>query len=541
MPVLRLQIPPPDGRIVECRPDLSGGTIIGRRASCDVVLEDPRVSATHLAVFASDPQGSEWFVRDLNSRHGVTVNGGRVAPSEPVPLQPGDLVGAGPVMLRVLGSAGPAPASIPTLDDGTMSRAVAPAPVMLGLAALKDLARLSAAESRANLAAELVKSALALTGYPRAAVVQVVGTDLGTVELIASRSASPSPLTPESRGTLSRSLLAAALANGVAVVENGLGIAGQSLIASMVQSACCVRLGDGTEPSAGLVWMLYLDARSHESPPRPDATDVASALSSVAAACLARLMSADVHARHAGLERELARAREVQKMLLPEAKGTLANGRLRYEVLSLPGQVVAGDLVDVADLGDGRAALIIGDVMGKGAPAGMLMSAMQARLVQGLGDGVAVDSLVSTLNRYLLQRCPGVIASLWVGIIDAPRCTIQYVNAGHGLCVARKANASMRMLESGGGPILGADDSAMYSSGEAAFAPGDRLVLFTDGLPEQPDAGATMLGLPEVYRCIESCVEAGSQAVGLRSLLESHAAGAARVDDVTALIVEWCG
>ncbi len=497
------------------------------------------MSARHLAVFASDPRGSGWFVRDLNSRHGVTVNGGRVDPLAPIPLQPGDLIGAGPVMLRVLGSAGPAPASIPTLDDGTMSRAVAPSPVVLGLAELKDLARLSAAESRTDLATELIACALTLTGYPRAAVVQVIGADLGTVELIASRSASSANSEP--RGALSRSLLSGALANGVAVVDGGLGVAGQSLIASRVRSACCVRMGDVSQLRAGLDWLLYLDAKSHEAPPRPDATDVACALSSVAAACLGRLMSADLHARHAGLERELARAREVQQMLLPEPTGTLAGGRLRYGVLSLPGQVVAGDLVEVADLTDDRAALIIGDVMGKGAPAGMLMAAMQARLTQGLSDGVAVESLVASLNRDLLRRCPGVIASLWVGIVDTRRGTVRYVNAGHGLCVARDAGGCVRSLESGGGPILGADESATYASGEAAFTPGDRLVLFTDGLPEQPDASAAMLGVPEVLRSIESCVDGRHQGDALRALLERHAAGASRVDDVTALVVEWCG
>ncbi len=549
MPTLRLQLPPPDGRVVECRPEASGVSVIGRHPTSDIVLEDPRVSARHLAVFASDPRGSAWFVRDLHSRHGVTVNGGRVSPGAPTPLQPGDLIGAGPIMLRVLGSASPAPSSIPTLDDGTMSRAVAPSPVVLGLAELKDLARLSAAESRGELAAELIACALGLTGYPRAAVVQAVGTNLGTVELVASRSASPSLETPGPRGALSRSLLSAALANRVAVVDGGLGVAGQSLIASKVHSACCVRLGEGSQSSAGLVWMLYLDAKSDESPPRPDATDVASALSSVASACLGRLMAAELHARHAGLERELARAREVQRMLLPESTGTLAGGQLRYEVLSLPGQVVAGDLVDVADLGDGRAALIIGDVMGKGAPAGMLMSAIQARLSQGLADGVAVETLVTRLNRDLLRRCPGMIASLWVGIVDAARGTLRYVNAGHGLCVARDLTGRVRSMDGRGGPILGADELATYGPGQTAFARGDRLVLFTDGLPEQPDASATMLGLPEVLRCIEGCADSTHQAAALRVLLERHAsggdgggkgAGASRMDDVTVLVVDWC-
>jgi hypothetical protein len=511
-----------------------GGTIVGRRPTCDVVLDDLRVSARHLSLFAPDPKGSAWFVRDLNSRHGVTVNGAHIVPSAATPVQAGDLIGAGPVMLRVLGPGARATETVPTLDDGTMSRSVAPSPVVLGLAELNDLARLCAVDCRADLATELAACALRLTGYPRAAVVQVVGTDLGTVELIASQSASRS--SGEQRETLSRSLLSAALGSGLAVVDSGFGVAGHSLVASKIRSACCVRLGDGTT-HGGIDWLLYLDARAHESPPHPNATDVASTLASIAAACLGRLMSAELRARHDGLERQLARAREVQQMLLPAAIGTLAAGRLWYEVLSLPGQVVAGDLVDVAELDEGRAALVIGDVMGKGAPAGMLMSAIQARLSQGLSDGISVETLVKKLNLDLLRRCPGMIASLWVGIVDVPRGTLRYVNAGHGLCVARDADGTIRSLTSCGGPILGADPDAKYESGEIAFQQGDRIVLFTDGLTEQPSPSAGMLGVAEVSRCVELCPHADEQARSLRTLLERHADGTALVDDVTALVV----
>ncbi len=113
---------------------MPGGTIVGRRPTCDVVLDDPRVSARHLSMFAPDPKGSAWFVRDLNSRHGVTVNGAHIVPSAATPVQAGDLIGAGPVMLRVLGPGARATETVPTLDDGTMSRSVAPSPVVLGLA-----------------------------------------------------------------------------------------------------------------------------------------------------------------------------------------------------------------------------------------------------------------------------------------------------------------------------------------------------------------------------------------------------------------------
>src|ERR1700690_3460534 len=89
-----LHIMLPDRKVVTCPAARPEGCVFGRDPSCDVVLADPHVSGRHLSIFASGPQGLSWFVTDLNSRHGVTVNGSRIPVGMPTPIRVGDWIGA---------------------------------------------------------------------------------------------------------------------------------------------------------------------------------------------------------------------------------------------------------------------------------------------------------------------------------------------------------------------------------------------------------------------------------------------------------------
>jgi FHA domain/Stage II sporulation protein E (SpoIIE) len=597
MPDLRLSLP--DLRVVTCPAARRQGFVLGRGAECDVVLADPRVSSRHLCVFPADARGSAWFVSDLGSRHGVTVNGARIAAGTPTPIRDGDTIGAGPVMVRVMGESSQGfAAAHATLIDGLASRVVAPASIVMGVAELRSLSRLGAARSREALFDELLRSVLDITGFARGVIAQVADGDQA-VGVLAQRHRGGTAAPVDA---LSLSLVTAALQGGVAVHD--LSSAGAaSIIASRTHHACCVRLGDEhVADTAALV--LYLDSRGQESAPHTGSTDVAAAFASVAGACLARLSAADLEARHADLRRELHSARAIQEQLHPPTSGTVLGGLMTYHIVSLPGRTVAGDIVDVVDLParDGRphrAALVIGDVMGKGAAAGMLMASIQSRLAQGLQDGVPVHELVGAINVDTSRRCPGIMASLWVGVIeraadanrtnapgvlgagtgasvaarraespgaaptaaDGPHLTLTYVDAGHGMCLHRTSDGAVSRLSAAGGPVIGAGDGVTYAAATTTLNPGDGLCLLTDGLPEQPDAGGTQLGMDAIERCVATPTDAAwagaarastapegiapvsatpgaAQTLTTRLVqrLKGHADGTAQRDDVTVLV-----
>lgn len=534
MPPLRVLLP--DGRETSCPPDKAAGTVFGRDTGCDVLLSDPRVSSRHLAIFAADPRGEAWFVSDLNSRHGVTVNGAKVAPGSVTPIVPGDWIGAGPVTLRVLdGVAAMGPGTHATLIDGPPSRAVAMGTVVLGVAELRHISRISAARTREDLFRELLECAQAITGYARAMVVRISGQPVLAVDVLASRGEGAKGRTPE---TISRSLLATAMKSGTAVYDESAGMGGMSIMQAQIHSACCIRIGDAAGAD-GLA--VYLDSRASEAPPRAGAADVATALASVASACLGRLSAADLERRHSVLQEELRAARNVQERLQPAAAGTLLGDRLRFCALNLPGLVVAGDIVDVLELGPRRAAVAIGDVMGKGAAAGMLMAAVQARLQQGLMDGVELSRLLDQIDRDTCARCPGVLVSLWVGVIEVDEAgsamMLRYLDAGHGMCVMRGSDGVVTTLNGGGRPMLGVGESGKLGSAECAMPPGASLVLFTDGLTEQVAPDGEMLGMDRVCQCVAECRDWSEQVRMAGDLLRSHSAGSLQRDDVTVLAI----
>lgn len=536
-----LRVMLPDHKTVTCPAAKHGGMTFGRDASCDAVLADPRVSSRHLSIFASDPQGTSWFVSDLNSRHGVTVNGAKVAAGAPAPIRVGDWIGAGPIMLRVGDQARPmmTAASHATLIDGPMSRVATPSAVVLGMAELQHISRISAARSREELCAELLTCVLAITGYARAAIAQVCGVDTSTVDLIESRTASPlsAPVV-----TISRSLVATAIRGGTAVYDEtamsgGMGAAGMSIVQSSISGACCIRLSKASGDD-GVALLLYMDSRGTEARPRAGSVEIANALASVASACLGRLSATELEQRHAGLERELRGARELQEQLLPTASGEPLGGALRYKLLSLPGRVVAGDIVDVMELDANRVAVVLGDVMGKGAAAGMLMSAVQARLSQGLLDGVPLQTLLDRVNRDTCVRCPGMMVSLWVGVVDLAAKRLSYIDAGHGMALYRSGSGAVQDLVSGGGLVLGGAEDSVYEVAGIDLGTGDRVLLFTDGIPEQPDLKGNEFSTERVRACFERPLDGLDHLPHLHETMTTHANGAVQRDDITAIVME---
>lgn len=548
----------PDQRQVACAAAKSRGVVFGRDAACDVVLSDPRVSSRHLAVFSSDPQGTSWFVNDLNSRHGVTVNGTKVAVGAPVLIRAGDWIGAGPVMLRVGDRArgerqGCSAASWATLFEGPVSRVATPAAVMPGLSDLQHISRISAAQSREELYTELLTCVMAITGYARAVIAQVCGgVEAASVEVVASRTASSSVAPVES---ISRSLVRTAVGSGAAVYdETGAGRvgvvggsaaeAGASIVLSFITGACCIRLSAASSQSEnGVAIVLYMDSRGREARPRAGSVEIASALASVAAACLGRLNAAELEQRHASLELELRSARVLQEQLLPPAKGAMLGGALRYALLSLPGRVVAGDIVDIMELDERRVAVVLGDVMGKGAAAGMLMSAVQARLSQGLLDGVPLQDLLDRVNKDTCVRCPGMMVSLWVGVIDVGERRLSYIDAGHGMALHRRAGEGEGATEliSGGGMVLGGAEDSVYEVAAVELRAGDRVLLYTDGIAEQPDLRGIEFSVERVRACFERPLTALEHLPDLHTTMVSHANGAVQRDDITAIVLEYEG
>lgn len=201
-------------------------------------------------------------------------------------------------------------------------------------------------------------------------------------------------------------------------------------------------------------------------------------------AVLERTITRLARARHnAELRRrlasELARAAEIQSELLPRACPLLADFDLAARCI--PARQVGGDFYDWQQAA-GVLTLTVGDVMGKGIPAAILMATVRAvlRAVVGAGSSVrSVQSAAATLEEDLTRS--GAFVTLFHLQLNLATGVMTFVDAGHGLAFLRRADGSIERLQPSGTPI-GILPDEVYEEGTATMRPGDALVVYSDGL-----------------------------------------------------------
>lgn len=184
-------------------------------------------------------------------------------------------------------------------------------------------------------------------------------------------------------------------------------------------------------------------------------------------------------------ERELQRAEEIQRSLLPRQIPQVPG----FEVAAawLPARTVGGDYYDVLRLGGHRLGICIADVVGKGVSAALLMANVQAAVHAFAGDTESPARLCAKVNRLLSENiAAGKFVSFLYGVLDGDARTFQFCNGGHS-CPILASGASVRTLDQGGA-VLGVFPDWKYEDSTVELRTGDRLLLFTDGITEASDA-----------------------------------------------------
>ena len=186
-------------------------------------------------------------------------------------------------------------------------------------------------------------------------------------------------------------------------------------------------------------------------------------------------------------QRELDEARRIQRTLLPASVPPLDG----WEIAASwqPASGVGGDCFDAVSFGSTRLGLSIADVVGKGIPAALLMSNLQAAVRAFATDSAHPRELCAQVNRILCGHiAEGRFISFFYCVADAARGVVHYANAGHFPPAVVRASGDVVRLTAGG-PVLGVLPAACYDQGRVAVAAGDRIVLFTDGITEAHAAG----------------------------------------------------
>jgi hypothetical protein len=213
---------------------------------------------------------------------------------------------------------------------------------------------------------------------------------------------------------------------------------------------------------------------------------ISSILSTLSLAIIMMLRSLKMSRRQAQIEGELAAAKQVQEVLLPEEMETVPG--FTVETAYQPAQQVGGDFFQVLPAGNGGLLLVVGDVAGKGLPAAMLVSVLVGAIRATADHTHCPDEVLASLNERLLGRVSGSFATALAAYIAADgRVTL--ANAGH-----LSPYLDGREIDLPGALPLGILSHVQYALTQVYLAPGSRLTFYSDGVVEAQNQSRELLG-----------------------------------------------
>jgi hypothetical protein len=239
-------------------------------------------------------------------------------------------------------------------------------------------------------------------------------------------------------------------------------------------------------------------------------------------------------------EREKKIAETLQKSFLPDLDVTPPG----YEISSIykaayDESLVGGDFRDLIDLGQGKYALIFGDVSGKGLDAAAYTAMTRYMIHAFLTDAVEPVTVLDRLNAALYKYMPdNAFVTLIYGVLDAQASTFKYVNAGHELPLLYKAGErATYVLQHSSGTAAGAVPDVTFEEEEVELEPGDVLVFYTDGATDaRNDDG--FLGTEGLRKMVDLHIRNGETNLpeALNRSIEAFSDGQLR-DDLAILVI----
>jgi len=283
--------------------------------------------------------------------------------------------------------------------------------------------------------------------------------------------------------------------------------------------------------------VLYVDSRESSKALSRASVSMLESLAFEASKALESLRLMQEGAEKLRLEKELAMAREVQVALLTTS--LLDAEHVEVAAHSIPSRHVDGDFYDLFNLPGGRSAFVLGDVSGKGISAALLASMFQGIVEAQLSAGLSISSVITGLNRMLVQKsASSKFVTLFCAILD-PQGNLIFVNAGHNPPMVLRASGQIEVLSTNS-LIVGAFDFATYPEAETRLAPGDVLVAFTDGVTEAQNSSGEMFGDQRLQEVIRSAAALGAAQIRdcVLDQVATYSRGLLQDDDITVVALK---
>ncbi len=287
-----------------------------------------------------------------------------------------------------------------------------------------------------------------------------------------------------------------------------------------------------------------LDFRLSETPRRDEIGVLTDALRQMRDSLQTHIrLRAESLAQQARLEHELQIAASIQQSMLPrgEAGAALPEAALVAAAL-LPARQVGGDLYDYFTLRDDNVLFAIGDVSDKGIPAALFMARLSG-LLRVLGAaGELPDRLLEGINTRLVDGNDAcMFVTVGCGLLNVQTGQVRYASAGHEAPLLRELEGTVRPWSAENGPAIGIDAGVDYELREGFIAPGDTLVLFTDGVTEAAAEDGSLFGVERLSALLRDESVDNPKALVQRVVdtVAAHASGFHATDDLTVMAIGW--
>ncbi len=236
------------------------------------------------------------------------------------------------------------------------------------------------------------------------------------------------------------------------------------------------------------------------------------------------------------LKKELSVASSIQKKIIPESLPSIEG----YDLvgINIPSKEVGGDYYDCILLDNGKVALIMADVAGKGVPASLLVSTLSASLRAYLEMNIPLDDLAVKLNRLIYSSSPpDKFITFFISILDPVTGELDIINAGHNPTLHLKRGKKLEKINAGGIALGMFDMGLPYQSEKRIIEKGERILMFTDGIPEAMNEAEEEYSDERLEKfCVDNCFYSADTFINeLVSDVRSFTMDTPQSDDITAL------
>lgn len=240
------------------------------------------------------------------------------------------------------------------------------------------------------------------------------------------------------------------------------------------------------------------------------------------------------------IEGELQAARTIQLAILPRTAP--ASKDIDLAACMEPAREVGGDFYDYFMIDEHRLAFMIGDVSGKGVPAALFMVLSRTLLKTQALLGLSAAECVQRTNVQLCgDNASSMFVTLFYGILDLRTGEMEYCNGGHNPPYLLRASGAVEQTDLCGGPLLGVDEAAAFQARTIRLAPGDAMLLYTDGVTEAETEHQEFYTEPRLEAALRDNAATPAQGIiqGVLSSVRQFTSGAVQNDDITLLTIRY--